>query len=130
MKKIYIIVLFLVLTIVSCEEPIVPKPKDLIKEEQMIEMLVDIHLAEATYNKFRRDSIMENNSSANFYYSVLEKYQVPDSVFEQSLIFYASVPKNFENMYRKVMTSLSETEQEYSGRKEELLEKDDLPTKK
>lgn len=96
----------------------------------MIEMLVDIHLAEATYNKFRRDSIMENNSSANFYYSVLEKYQVPDSVFEQSLIFYASVPKNFENMYRKVMTSLSETEQEYSGRKEELLEKDDLPTKK
>lgn len=92
----------------------------------MIEMLMDIHLAEATYTKFRYDSIMKNNSSANFYYSVLDKYQVTDSVFEQSFVYYASLPKDFEKMYRKVMSGLSETEQEYSGRKEllEFEEKD------
>lgn len=86
----------------------------------MINMLVDIHIAEATFNQMRNDSLVKKSSSVNFYYSVLDKYQVPDSVFEQSLVFYASHPKHFEEMYRKVMNKLSEKEQEYSGRKEEL----------
>jgi len=121
MKKLLLILLLSVFAFISCEESVVPKPENLIKEKQMIEILVDIHLAEATYTKFRYDSIMKNNSSANFYYSVLDKYEVADSVFEQSFIFYASIPKDFEKMYRKVMNELSQAEQEYSGRKEELL---------
>lgn len=86
----------------------------------MIEMLVDVHLAEATYREMQSDSIVRNSSSANFYYSVLEKYQVPDSVFEKSFVYYASHPKKFEQMYRKVMNELSAMEQQFSGRKEEL----------
>lgn len=121
-KLIYILTILLFVVAVSCEETIVPKPDNLIKEKQMIEMLVDIHLAEATYNKFRYDTIMSNNSSVNFYYSVLDKYQVPDTLFERSYVYYASVPKDFEKMYRKVMSILSEQEQELSGRKNELLE--------
>ena len=96
----------------------------------MIDMLVDVHLAEATYNKFRYDSVMRDNSSANFYASVLEKYAVPDTLFEQSYVYYASLPKKFEKMYRKVMTKLSEQEQEFSGRKDELeLEFEEEPGK-
>ena len=121
-KTIQIALFLLTIVVVGCDEPIMPKPEHLIKEKQMIDMLVDIHLAEATYNKFRYDSIMKNNSSTNFYYSVLNKYQVPDSVFEQSYVYYASVPKDFEKMYRKVMNKLSEKEQALSGRKEQLLE--------
>jgi len=121
-KTIQIALFLLVILLVACDEPMMPKPEHLIKENQMIDMLVDIHLAEATYNKFRYDSIMKNNSSTNFYYSVLNKYQVPDTVFEQSYVYYASVPKDFEKMYRKVMNKLSEKEQELSGRKEQLLE--------
>jgi peptide subunit release factor RF-3 len=129
MKKLSFILLLLVFTIVSCDDSVIKKPENLIKEKQMIKMLVDIHLGEATYNHFRRDSIMKNNSSANFYYSVLDKYQIPDSVFEQSFIYYASVPKNFEKMYQKVMNELSETEQGFSGRKEDLLELDEKKVK-
>lgn len=126
MKPQFRIVLFLMLVVLSaCDKPIVPKPAKLIHEKQMIDMLVDIHLADETYKKFRNDSIMENNSEANFYYSVLAKYEVPDSIFEQSYVYYASTPKDFEKMYRKVMTRLSELEQEFSGRKEELLKFDE-----
>jgi hypothetical protein len=85
-------------------------------------MLVDIHLAEATYNHMRYDSIIRNSSSVNFYSSVLAKYEVPDSVFEKSFVYYASNPKNFEKMYREVMNKLSEMEQGFSGRKNEILE--------
>lgn len=120
MNKILFIVILLIFTFTSCDKPPFQKPKKLIKEKQMINMLVDIHMAEATFNQMRNDSLVKNSSSANFYYSILDKYQVPDSVFERSLVYYASSPRHFEEMYRKVMNKLSETEQEYSGRKEEL----------
>ncbi len=131
MRKRFQIVLFLLVVVLSaCDKPIVPKPEKLVREKQMIDMLVDIHLAEATYNKFRYDSIMRDNSSVDFYYSVLAKYEVADSVFEQSYVYYASQPKNFEKMYRKVMSKLSEMEQSFSGRKEELLEFEELDDSK
>ncbi|WP_297088694.1 DUF4296 domain-containing protein [uncultured Draconibacterium sp.] len=121
MKKAFLILFALVFAFIACEEEVITKPEHLLKEKRMIEMLVDVHLAEATYTQFRYDSIMLNNSSENFYYSVLDKHAVTDSVFEQSLVYYASKPKDFEKMYRKVMSRLSEIEQERSGRKEELL---------
>ncbi len=117
-----IIIAFIVFAFVSCDQEAIEKPRHLIKEKQMINMLVDIHLAEATYVKMQGDSIVRKSSSANFYYSVLAKYDVPDSVFEKSFLFYASSPKNFEKMYREVMNKLSETEQEFSGRKNDILE--------
>ena len=99
------------------------KPKNLVKENQMIDMLVDVHLAQAIYNnRSRQDSSIINTTATDFYYSVLEKHNVPDSVFEKSLVFYMSKPKNFEKMYRKVQSNLSEMEQNYSGRKNELLD--------
>jgi peptide subunit release factor RF-3 len=113
---------FLAIAFFSCDRAVIKKPDHLLKEKQMINMLVDIHLAEATYNHMRYDTIVRNSSSANFYYSVLAKYQVPDSVFEKSFVYYASNPKNFEKMYRQVMNILSETEQSFSGRKTDVLE--------
>lgn len=114
------ILLILLLTVFSCSKPVVEKPEVLIHEDQMIDILVDIHLAEATFNTRRhRDSLVMKSSSANFYYSILDKYQVPDSVFEQSFVFYVSQPRKFEKMYRQAMNKLNEMEQEYSGRKAE-----------
>jgi hypothetical protein len=122
MKKALFILAILVLAFISCDKEVIPKPRPLIKEKQMINMLVDIHLAEATFNHMRYDSIIRNSSSENFYYSVLQKYEVADSVFEKSFVFYASNPRNFEKMYREVMNKLSETEQGFSGRKNDVLE--------
>ncbi|MCF6358971.1 MAG: DUF4296 domain-containing protein [Draconibacterium sp.] len=70
------------------------------------------------------DSPGSKRCSVKQKHSILEKYEVPDSVFEKSFVFYTSSPKNFEKMYRKVMNKLSEIEQDYSGRKDELLEFD------
>ena len=124
MKNLLLILSLIFFAFVSCDKLPVEKPDNLIREKKMINMLVDMHIAEATFNHIRHDSIIGKNLSANFYYSILEKYEVPDSVFEKSFVFYASTPREFEKMYRKVMNQLSEVEQDYSGRKEELLEFD------
>jgi len=127
MKRIKKILLLLYLSslwmLPGCDEPPVERPENLIGEEKMIDMLVDIHLAEAAFFSQRtRDSLVEKSSSADFYYSVLQKYEVPDSVFEKSFVFYASQPRDFEKMYRQVMNQINEMEQEFSGRKQEQLQ--------
>ncbi len=121
--KIWII--FFSAFLLSCSKPVVEKPEKLIHADKMVNMLVDVHIAEAAFNNRRvRDSLVMKSSSVDFYYSVLAKYEVPDSVFEKSLVFYASQPRKFEKMYRKVMNKLNEQEHEYSGRKVEAKELD------
>src|SRR5690554_5167140 len=115
-----IVLLFIFPVFFACSKLTVEKPAVLVQEDKMIDMLMDIHLAEATFNTRRhRDSLVMKSSSADFYYSILEKHQVPDSVFEQSFVFYASQPRKFEKMYRQAMNKLNEMEQEYSGRNTE-----------
>lgn len=127
MKKIVLILISALIWFVACDDPIISKPEHLIKRDQMIDMLVDIHKAEAMYNKFRNDTSRTYLSSSDFYFSVLAKYDVSDSVFEKSFMYYASEPKNFEKMYRKVMSQLSEKEQELSGKKNQELDFGDDP---
>jgi hypothetical protein len=122
MRNKIISLLLLTFAIIACDKQYVEKPDQLIREKKMIDMLVDIQLAEATFIHMRNDSIVRKSSSVNFYHSVLEKYNVPDSVFEKSFVYYASDTKRFEKMYREVVNRLSEMEQEYSGRKNEELE--------
>lgn len=123
MKLSKILIVLIIFVAVSCDEPSIEKPENLIKKDQMIEMMADIHLAEATFtNRRYSDTLVKNSSQTNFYYSILEKYHVPDSVFEKSFVYYASFPKDFEKLYRQVMNKLNETEQEFSGRKNDLLD--------
>jgi len=125
MRNIIIILLFILVAFVSCEEPPAEKPKHLIKENQMIDMMVDVHLAQSLFTiRHNQDSLLKNTTATDFYYSVLNKYNVPDSVFEKSFVYYASSPKKFEKMYRKVMNKLNEMQQEYSDRPKEQIELD------
>lgn len=130
-KLLFILSIIVLVTTAACDDPPMPEPEKLIDRGEMVEMLADIHLAEAAFNSLRhRDSIVENSSSADFYYSILEKYHVQDTVFEQSFVFYASQPREFEKMYREAMNKLNEMEQEYSGRKNNLLDVDVQENKK
>jgi hypothetical protein len=125
MKIRYIILFTVFIAFASCSKPPVKKPEVLLQENKMIRLLVDIHIAEATYiNRRHRDPQVDRSSSVDFYYSVLEKHQIPDSVFEKSFVFYASQPRKFERMYRKVMNELSEMEQEFTGRRADMQELD------
>lgn len=123
MKKIIPILILILIVVFGCSQPTIEQPENLINEDKLIDMMVDVHIAEAAYNTLRnRDSLLLHSSSTEFYYSILQKHQVPDSVFEKSLVYYASQPRRFERMYRKVMNQLTELEQELSGRTDQLQE--------
>ncbi|NLB26753.1 MAG: DUF4296 domain-containing protein [Bacteroidales bacterium] len=107
----------------SCGKSVIEKPDNLISEEKMIDLLTDIHLAEATYiSRHHQDSLLKKSKSADFYYSILKNHQTADTTFEKSYIFYLSRPRKFEKMYRQVMNNLNEMEQKFSGREKELID--------
>lgn len=115
MHRIIIRSLILLLFVTSCEEETSVRPSHLISRDKMVGILVDIHLTDAAYQSRRFSSeLVKQFSESDFYYSVLRKHRVADSVFESSLIYYCSKPKEFEKIYTRVINKLTEMEQEES----------------
>ncbi len=105
--------LLLILMVAGCEKPIVEKPRNLVPRDQMIEVLTDMHIAESVQNYQRYNSDPNKQfREADFYYSILHKYSLVDSVFEKSLLYYASYPKEYEKIYSRVLNRLSEIDEE------------------
>jgi len=109
----FIIVEFLFF--IGCGEGWIEKPKGLIPEKKMVEILVDLHIADAVFleTSYKPGHKLDLKAE-DFYYSVLNKYNVADSVFEKSVIYYANFPKDFEKIYAEVLDKVSQLRDSYS----------------
>lgn len=88
----------------GCDEN--PKPKDLLSEEKMVNVLIDIHLTEGIAS-----SLPIPYDSSQVLYTLLEKevfvkHQVEDSVFTRSMIYYLQDPAIMDRIYARVVDSL------------------------
>jgi hypothetical protein len=107
--------LLLILIHIACQEDVVQKPHKLLSRDKMISVLVDIHLSDAAFQTGRYSNGQINKyTESDYYYSVLRKYNIADSVFETSLIYYSAKPKEYEKIYTRVINRLTEIEQEAS----------------
>ena len=99
----------------SCGDSWIKKPEGLIPEKQMVDIIIDLHLASTLHDqKENRISAGSMKITQNdFYYSVLKKHQVVDSVFEKSIIYYSSFPKDFEKIYASALDKVSRMREEY-----------------
>lgn len=105
-----ICIMIAVLSLGSCKEKDIQKPDHLISKNKMVHMLADVHLAKACFQHQYNLPDSLRLSSTDLYYSVLAKYNVPDSIFTRSLIYYSSNPKLYEKMYNDVINILKEME--------------------
>lgn len=111
-KRLIGIFVVLAVFMAACDKPVIEKPKKLIPRDKMIDIITDMHYAEALYQNRRYSSDQFSRfTEADFYYSILKKYNYADSVFEKSLIYYSSTPKEYEKIYSRVLNKLSEMEQ-------------------
>lgn len=88
----------------GCEEN--SKPKELLSENEMVNVLIDIHLTEGIAS-----SLPIAYDSSQVLYTLLErevftKHQVQDSVFTKSLIYYLQDPAIMDRIYARVVDSL------------------------
>ena len=127
MKQFIVILLFAAMLsgLSSCYNTSIEKPDKLIKKDKFVKMMVDIYLVQGIHIDLKVDSFRKKITQTDLYYSVLKKYDVPDTVFIRSLIYYSSYPKEYEKMHIQIMDQLKEAELQYKP-KENL----DAPAKK
>jgi hypothetical protein len=115
MKQFIGIFLFVVLLsgLSSCYNTSIEKPAKLIKKDKFVKMMVDIYLVQGINLDQRKDSVVKKITQTDLYFSVLRKYDVPDTVFIRSLLYYSSFPKEYEKLHVQIMDILKESEMQY-----------------
>lgn len=104
MKRI-LIRCFCFLFLVACDSG--NKPEGLLSEDKMVEVLIDIHMTEGITS-----AIPVAYDSSKVLYNLLEKdvflkHGVEDSVFTQSMLYYLRDPGAMEEIYSRVVDSLT-----------------------
>ena len=97
----------------SCSETTIRKPDKLIPKSTFEKMLIDVYMVQGMTNLESKNPELKKLSATDLYYSVLKKYDVADTVFIRSLIYYSSFPKDFEKMQSQIMDNLKESEDRF-----------------
>ncbi|WP_338230376.1 DUF4296 domain-containing protein [Algoriphagus taiwanensis] len=105
MNRILILLLALVL-VFSCRGKNSPPP-GILSEDQMVMVLTDIQLTEGKVS-----ALPVSYDSSQVLYSLLEKevflkHSVSDSLFTQSMLYYLEDAKAMEQIYARVIDSLT-----------------------
>lgn len=110
---------FVVFLIFSCKSDTdFEKPKDLIPKDQMIDILVDLHLAVGAMNT----NNIKNKKSNNYTFLIYNKYGVDSLRFMESNRYYASRVDDYYKMFDKVRIRLEKLNDKYDA----LAKKDSL----
>ena len=94
----------------SCYNTTLSKPDNLIPNDKFVKMMVDVYLIQGLNNAMPDVKDLQKVTQTDLYFSVLEKYSVPDTVFIRSLIYYSSFPKEYEKMHVQIMDILNKSE--------------------
>lgn len=81
-------------------------PEGVLNEDKMVEILVDIHLAEGLVSTFPIHYDSSRILYPYFEIEVFKKHSVPDSVFKKSMEFYMRDVKAMDRMYARTIDSL------------------------
>jgi hypothetical protein len=101
--------IFLALLAASCNSIFSSKPSGTLSEEQMTDLLVDIHLTEATL-RIANDSLARLNDTNDLrirYAEVFRKHDVKPDEFNRSLTYYLEHIEILDKIYSEVISRLS-----------------------
>ena len=108
MKKLIFLVLF---TLICCSVERVNKPSKLLSESEMVSLLVDISIVNASLN-FSEKNFSDLNS-------IFDYHEIDSITFVENNIYYVSKPKIYMKIFDSVKFELEEIQE---GLSEELLD--------
>ena len=102
MKKI-IYILVLLLAVAACKKNIVPKPDKFLDEKQMESLLYDLAILESM--KVSQSQLLDSLQfkERDFIY---KKYEVDSVALAQNMVYYASFPKRYDDIVKRVESRL------------------------
>ena len=105
-----LIAIFFLVALFSCNEKTIEKPEDLIPKDQMVEIIYDMAIINAA-KKTNSSYLINNNIEAMPF--IFRKYNVDSLQFVKSDLYYASVPEEYEAMYKIVEARIETEKSEY-----------------
>jgi hypothetical protein len=109
----FVLVVVMLFGVSSCYNTDIKKPDHLISKNKFMKMMEDIYVAQAMSFDQSTDSVKKKITQTDLYYAVLKKYNIPDTVFIRSLIYYSSFPKDYEKMHEQIMNKMKEAEAQF-----------------
>ena len=95
-------VLFLLVCIVACGPE---RPKEILSDAQMEEVLYDYHAAKALGEAV---SPSEKYKATLYYLNVFEKHHTTEKQFDSTLSWYSTHPEAFDKVYQKVIKRIQD----------------------
>lgn len=116
MQKITLIIACLLFFACSGEKT-VSIPENILPQEKMAEVMLDVHLLEATMNlnSTSADKITPGNPSPSF--DVLKKNNISKKLYDESFDFYTQHPELLIEVYQSVLNELSKMQAEVTNKK-------------
>ena len=105
MKLKFTILTFLLLIQLSCDNS-KERPESIIAEENMVAILIDIQILEATYNTRLIHLEDRNERMDRYYQEVFENHQTNIDLFNESYTYYQENPEILEAIYEEVLEKL------------------------
>ena len=103
MKKSFLGIIILVAISCSSDRP----PKHIMNEQDMINYLIDLHIAEAAVQNLRLKVDSAGIVFAAKEKHLLKEHNVTDSIFINSYNYYLDHPLKLEDIYAAVVDSIS-----------------------
>ena len=95
--------------LLACTAPKTKIPTGILSEKEFVNILKDVHLAEAAFKLNKSKGIKKaKNSLANNYQSIYKTHNIDDSTFNKSLEYYAKHPEILEEIYSTVLEQLTD----------------------
>ncbi len=111
-KLLIILSFFLTLTIASCSGGDSEKPDQVLDEKEMVDVLVDVHLAEAVLTRVRGKGENVEGLTNAYYQKVFEKHEINKKIFDTSMYYYQQNLGEMDEIYEQVITELNKMERE------------------
>lgn len=104
--RIVCIISLIIVSLISCKEE-EKIPADILDEAQMIDVLVEMELAQATM-KFEMITDMAKPNYKGKFSEVYQKFDISEEQFHLNLDYYCAEPLKMKNLYENVIVELSE----------------------
>jgi hypothetical protein len=109
-----ILMVFLLTAHVACVDHEVEIPSDVIGHQQMVDILVDIHVVEGA----RSGTLIlgDTNSIPDYYARIYLKHGTTEQDFKTSFDWYTQHPEKLKLVYEDVIVALSKLEEEVKAK--------------
>jgi hypothetical protein len=127
MRTVVLIITILIISFIGCNKE---EQKKRIPRKEFVQLLVDIHLMDGMLSNsdFRRK--LAKRDTADYYNELIREHGYTKAQFDSTIDYYSHDLKEFDKIYQKVLSQLSQKESRIKQKIEQKMKREKEDTTK